>query len=534
MKKLKIENGKLKMKRFSLLTLSVSFAGLVSLFGLASCDTLQDSLSSEQKAELIEETGSASIGGKVWYFDGISTSDFSKTEGASLAVSFSKKVAMVGTREIADDGTVTNNYELSGSLTSNYISKTGQTSSVVTKISGGKIILDSVSSPIVSVSAGELSADGKTFRLNMTPIAYLLDAETTKGNVIDSVEVKLNGFVCDEGKQKGRSIAALSQKIAVKPFYDDETITEGVVFTTINSTLGKLISIPTKGSVSLTSGAKLEFSSTDSSASGLSSSDFTLGTDSKGITISCSKDLKGKTFSGTFKISGFVPELNASSYTRTFKVRFEPVYVTLDGILDEKAWSEDAVTSTDSYANPENYNLSKVYVTNDSTNLYVAVEGNFAFGTGDRIIVMIDNTSSSSKGKSSSDSGKDPDNYYCPATSATYSGADFYLCHILASSEMQDYTWIADAPGRTDMATSADSSSETCIEYKIPLSIIANAATGNNLKIFVETASYAWTTVNETSVKDYIPSAAASVSNGGQAVSIDLSKGLSYTVKAGE
>ncbi|WP_296328291.1 hypothetical protein [uncultured Treponema sp.] len=526
--KWKTENGKLKIWGKFFLAAGILSGGLL----FASCDTLQDSLSSEQKADLIEETGSASIAGKVWYYDGISTTDFSKTEGASLAVSFSKKTAMVGTREITDDGDIIYNYELSGSLTSNYISKTGQSSSVVTKISGGKIILDSVSSPVVSVSAGSMSADGRTFRLNMTPIAYLLDAETVNGNVIDSVEIKLNGFVCDEGKQKGRAIAALSQKIAVKPFYDNETITDGIVFTTISSTLGKVISIPTKGSVGLTSDAKIEFSSDDSAASTLSSSNFALGTDSNAITISCAEELKGKTFSGSFKISGFVPELNASSYTRTFKVNFEPVYVTLDGLLDEKAWSEDAVTSTDSYANPENYNLSKVYVTNDSKNLYVAVEGNFAFGAGDRIILMIDNTSSSETGKSNSDGGYN--NYYGPATNSSFSGVDFYLSNILATPEMQDYKWISDAPGRTDMATSATSSRENIIEYKIPLSIIANATSGNNLKVFAAVTSYAWTTINEMTLRDCVPSASATVSDGGQSLAIDFSKGLSYIVKAGD
>ena len=528
--KWKTENGKLKIWGKFFLAAGILSGGLL----FASCDTLQDSLSSEQKADLIEETGSASIEGKVWYYDGISTTDFSKTEGAALAVSFSKKAALIGTREISDDGTVTYNYELNGSLTSNYISKTGQSSSVVTKISGGKIILDSVSSPVVSVSAGSMSADGRTFRLNMTPIAYLLDAETVNGNVIDSVEIKLNGFVCDEGKQKGRAIAALSQKIAVKPFYDNETITDGIVFTTISSTLGKVISIPTKGSVGLTSDAKIEFSSDDSAASTLSSSNFALGTDSNAITISCAEELKGKTFSGSFKISGFVPELNASSYTRTFKVNFEPVYVTLDGLLDEKAWSEDAVTSTDSYANPENYNLSKVYVTNDSKNLYVAVEGSVSgWNDGDNVIVLIDNASSSDTGLNSGDSRIN--DFLVPATNCSFSSVDFYLCHIIAKTAMHSYVW---GPRSDGVLTSLESTVANVIEYKIPLSLIANASSGNNLKVFVSTSKYTWVNggspENTFSVQDCIPTAAATVSNGGQTLAIDFANALSYTVRAGE
>lgn len=513
---------------------SASIAAILSAFMFFGCDQLQDSLSSEQQEEMDENIGYAYLDGTTWYYDGISTTDFSSTEGAALAVNFTKKVEMAGTRTLEDNGTYSYDYDLSGSFTVNYTSTTGQTSSVVTEITAGKIILDT-NDEESSVSAGTLSADGKIFRLNMTPICKLLDANTLAGNAIDgvnTVEIKLqSGFVCAEGDQKGRTLPKFDKKIMVKPLYEDETITKGVIFSSASSTAGKYITIPTNGSVSFADGAAVAFATDDDSIS-LTSNNFSLITSGNSLSVLCDVDLINKDFIGKFTISGFVPELNASSYTRTFTVDITPQLVTLDGILDEEAWTTAAV-SEDSYANPANYNLTKLSVTNDSSYLYVAVEGNVSFNTNDRIILMIDNQSATDAGKASTDD-HDSDNYYGPATKATYSSVDFYLCHILSTPEMQDYQWVSSS-GRSDgVETSATSTSESVIEYKIPLSIIASAATGNMLKVFVTTTSYAWTTINETTLQDCIPAAAATVSDNGQTVTIDFANALDYTVKSSE
>lgn len=512
----------------------MTVAAILSAFLLFGCDQLQDSLSSEQKAEMDEDIGYAYLDGNVWYYDGISTTDFSSTTGASLAVHFTKKVEMAGTKKLEDNGTYTYSYELSGSFSANYTTTTGQSASVVTKITGGKVVLDT-SDETTNISAGTLSADGKTFRLDMTPVCKLLDAATASGNELDSVEIKLKGFVCAEGDQKGRSLPAFGKIIKVKPFYEDATITDGVTFSTVSSTAGKYITIPTNGAVSFADGAMVAFATDDDSIS-LTSNNFSVVTSGSTLSVLCDTDLINKDFVGKLTISGFVPELNASSYTRTFTVNIKPELITLDGVLDEDIWT-DAATSENSYANPSAYNLTELLVTNDDTCLYIAVKGGLSFNTNDRIILMIDNTSSSETGKSSSDSSYN--NFYGPATNATFSGVDFFLCHILtdndAKFEMQDYYWIAAAPGRTDgVETSATSTSESVIEYKIPLSIIASAATGNTLKVFVTTTSYAWTTINETTLQDCIPSAAATVSDGGQTLSIDFANALEYTVKSSE
>jgi|GEM_PF-6371339 len=509
------------IREMSALFLALSLA-------FTSCEQFQDSLSSSKQNEMDEEVGKASIGGKIWYYDGISTTDFSSTKGSALAVDFSKKVAMSldSSTPINDDGTY--NYAVSGSLIANYTTSSGQSAAITYKISGNKIILDSENS--VTETAGSLNASGTRYSLSMTPICRLLDAATTKGNTIDSLEVKLSGFVRAEGEQKGRSVSALDQKISVLPFYEDETITDGVTFSTISSTSGKYVTIPTKGKVRLSSTPSIEFSSSDADALSLSSSDFTLGASDEGLTVLCGKDLKGLSFDASFKISGFIPELNASSYTRTFTVHYSPIFVTLDGALDENAW-ESAAVSEDSYASVSGYDLSKVYVTNDSENLYVAVEGEISgWSNGDNLIIMIDNESSSAVGLKSSDSGIN--NFLVSATNLEFSGVDFYLCHIIANGEMHSQVW---GPRSDGVLTSLASTSANIIEYKIPLSLIENATTGNNLKILVSTSKYTWVSggspENTFALQDCIPSAAATVSQAGQGVSIDFTNALSYTIK---
>uniref|UniRef100_UPI003890BCCF hypothetical protein n=1 Tax=Treponema sp. TaxID=166 RepID=UPI003890BCCF len=412
-----------------------------------------------------------------------------------------------------------------GSIAASYTKPSGQSTSVEYKITSGSIILDSSTSS--TVSAGSLNASGTVFNLNMKPVCLLLDSETADGNEL-SVTVKLSGFVCDEGEQKGRSLGSISKKFSVKPFYDYDTLVTGVTFSTISDTTNKKIKIPVNGSVSLAGGAAVTFATDDTIDSSYDTSGFTLGTGSGYIYVYPNADLTALDCTATLTVSGIIPELNGSSYTRGFTVNFKPLYVDLDGVLDEEAWTEDAVTSTQSYADPSGYNLQKLYVTNDDTNLYVAVTGDFSsFGDGDRIILMIDNASSSDSGKSNAD--KDNDNYLVIATNETFSGADFYMCHILSSTTMHDITWGA----RTDCTeTSLSSVTDSAIEYKIPLSCIANASAGNTLRIFASATDYTWTTINENEMKDCIPSAAAAVSNGGQTVSVDFSKALEYTVTA--
>lgn len=365
-------------------------ANFALLLGMASCEMLQDSLSSEQAKKQAEDTGVASINGDTWFFDGISTTDFSKTEGATFALLFNRKVAVDATKVTADDGTETYTNKLTGSLTATYTTLIEGTETVSIPIAEGKMKLGKD----VSVPAGELSKDDKVFRLNMKPIANLLDASTAKRNEI-SLEVKLSGFVCPDGKQKGRAVGLFKKTVSVKPFYLDEVVTDGITFSTMNVTTGKKIVIPTQGKVSLTNDAALIFASDDSVASslGLTSNNFALAVGENGtsLVISCDKELKGKDFVGKLKISGIVPALNGSSYTRTFKVVFSSMTSSADTLAvngDSNASSVDGFSS----------DLSSMGVYNDAKNLYVLLRFSNppTLWNQDTITILIDKTSDSS------------------------------------------------------------------------------------------------------------------------------------------
>ena len=141
---------------------------------------------------------------------------------------------------------------------------------------------------------------------------------------------------------------------------------------------------------------------------------------------------------------------------------------------------------------------------------------------------MVDNTAASGAGMSSTDSGIN--DYLVPSTKTTYTGVDFYLCH-LQGTALHSRVW---GP-RTDGVEAATTGSVSVAEYKIPLSLVANAAVGNVLKLFVSTSAYTYveggSPKNTFALKDCIPSAAATVGNGGQSLSIDFSKALEYTVQ---
>ena len=395
---MKIENRKLKMK------ILVSFSALALAFGLSSCEQLQNTLSSEQEEQQAEDTGIASINGDTWYFDGIGTTDFSKTEGASLAVTFNRKVVIGATKEVSNEGDVSYTSNLTGFLTATFTTPVKQEVSLSYPIKEGKITL----ADGMSISAGELSADGKTFRLNMKTVASLLDSDTAYTFIGDSVKTKnelslavnLSGFVCPSGTQKGRAVGTLKKNLSVKQLYEDSVVKSGVIFYTLDSTVGKSIVIPTQGKVSLADGATCVFSSPDANApSDLTSDDFSLaiGESGENFVITCNKELKGKNFIGSFTISGFIPDLNASSYTRTFTVSFAEMTSSSDTLSATTDTGDSANnTSKDMYSS----DIESLSVSNDGENLYVMLSFSNppSLWNKDNITILFDNASDEGSG----------------------------------------------------------------------------------------------------------------------------------------
>lgn len=514
-------------------------AGAVLIFALVGCKPLQDSLSSVQEEKLAAETGIASISGSTWYYDGISSSDVSKTKGSSLAVEFSRPVAVAS----SSDG----KSRLSGSLEASYTLSSGQSSSKKWTISGGEIQIDSST----SVSAGSLNASGTLFRLNMDSLLSLVDGKTVSNNEI-SVKITLSGFVAAEGSQKGRSVGTLVKNISVKPFYDASVVKGGgISFSTRGSTEGKFVVIPTLGKVRLSDDAEVTFESEESSVSGVK---WTAGTCESGITLLCDTDLQGKNFTGTFTVSGIVPELNASSYTRSFTVSFSES-ISEDMI---SALSKDTLPS-DSSANAASgsggiYDISSLGMYNDETYLYAVLSftSTPAFWNEELVTILVDNVSDGTGNAANTKvgwvSGTEPKVGLGTAVSfaegtsvegqiTTYvkEGTIFTTLDYQKDGEESVSHKSIDCVNASGTAVSAtyekwlNTFSSAVFVYKIPLADLGLEA-GDKVRVYGAVSHQLDDKWEAMSIADHVPAAAAKNSDGSEIAPAWVSGGESYVI----
>lgn len=314
------------MKKNMKKTLITIFAASVFLFSLVlvSCDALQDTLHDEMQKDLDEKTGIASISGDTWYFDGCATDNVSGSTGTSLLVTFNKKVA------IGADSS--GKSKLSGSMTITYNSTSGEKKETY-KISSGKIkYLQNSDSEYEGEELGALNASANEYRIDMTPAVKFLTGKKALGNEL-TVELKLSGFVCDEGDQKGRDVGALSKRIKIKPLYEKDTLEKELSFYTFESTLDKPFVIPTLGKVSLVD--ENDFTIEVTGDSSIKQNKFFIDAENGGLALYYIEDLKEKEFIAKITINGIVPAASGSSYSRTFSLKFiprEPVVKTAEHI----------------------------------------------------------------------------------------------------------------------------------------------------------------------------------------------------------
>ena len=332
---MKKENGKLKNRIFT----ACSTFALVA--ALASCSQLQNNLSSEMNAELLSETGSPSLSGKTWYYNGCSTENLTSSTGY-LKINYGQKI-----RESSKG--------ISGNFLISYTSSSGVLMTATESLSGGFV-----------------SEDGKSYCLDMSPVIKKLDyAKTTSSNTgkttvtqtfkdgIASVTVTLSGLVCDAGDQKGRTISTFNKKISIMPLYTKATLETNFCNTT-GAIAGTRFYIPVEGEVTIdTSSAKLVVSGTNVpkdvnfSLNGVSN-------DGKKIYFVADQDLSGKMFNAKISVYGIAPKTSGVTYSKSFTTIFASGTMT------------DNIRNDDSSKNSAP--LRDVLVYNDSTNLYVRID----------------------------------------------------------------------------------------------------------------------------------------------------------------
>ncbi len=480
------------MKKMNVKKACISFSAILALGLFSSCDALQETLSSEQTENQNIDIGEITCDTSVFYYNG--------AEGESVKGDEGHIVLDLGQYANADAAGV--------SYTLTYR-------------------MDGVTRTATADGTGTVSDSASKYYVDVSPAINLLDGSDDVADDDIELALSVSGLVNASGNDyDGYTMAKYTTTLSFEPLFTGDPL----AFSTKSARIGTKYSLSLNGAVSLSDSASISWEASDGSSlpSGASLSSLAVSEDGKTLSFKVNGNLTGEDFVADITVSGLKPVGVKESYTYTFENVYFTTGIVIDGSLEDEDW-DDATVSTAHYASEDGYTINKLMVTNDDTYLYLGLEGDFSFVSGDRLIVMIDNSSSSDTGKSSSDSSYVSDYYYGPATSASFSSVDFYLSHFLYSSEMHDYKWLDSS--RTDVTTSADSATETAIEYKISLSSIASAVTGNTLKIFVTATSYQWTDKMEMTVKDCIPSKAATISDSGQALSVDFASALEYTLE---
>lgn len=268
----------------------------------------------------------------------------------------------------------------------------------------------------------------------------------------------------------------------------------------------------------------------------------------------------------TFKVVA----TNVTKSKESNEVIATPTYptMTLDGTLSEsECWTDTDVASTstdsiaaDSDATTSNYDISAIYVTNDATNVYVAIQ--FAetpwFWKNERLTILLDNASKTTGGAAtlaavSENSG----NYYhygISSTLALASGssveaqittfmsdgwaptiANYYASGALHSEQTGIATWSATAS--YDSTTYKNTLNSNVVEYSIPLADVDSLAVGDVVYVYVaDSHSGDSDATGSAAVADNCPAAASSATAGawastGASVTVDMTKALSYTIK---
>lgn len=336
----------------------------------AGCDMLQDSLSSEQQKTVDEDTGSASLAGATWYYNGSSSTDMSSVTNETLCINFGKKTAL-------------SSAGLKGNFIVTYQDKNSNTSTKE-----------------LSLAGGFFNTDCTSYYLYMTPVLALLDGSSTSDGTL-SVTVKASGFVCAEGDQQGRSIDTFKKSINVAPLYTKTTMTS-VSFSTVYNTLGNAVAISLEGTAALSDDAGFTATFTDA-PSGFTAENLALSMNATGtaILLTPDVDLYGKDFSASVTVKGLIPALTGEPVNQTFKVEFAPNLITIDGKQDDN-WtasttSAAADASGDGFAGvytQSGIDATNLYVTSDANNLYVGLKGALGVNWNDAIVIMIDKVAS--------------------------------------------------------------------------------------------------------------------------------------------
>lgn len=261
--------------------LLATFGTLSLLFAFASCDQLQDELSSEQLKDQKSGIGSVSASSTTYYYDG-SENDSVKGKEAHLVLDLS---------QIADATDAAVKYTLEYS--------TGSDSDKVEYSSAGSL-------------AGTLSDSKTKYYINLAPAINLIDGtgEPAYGDI--AYTFILSGLTNASGNDyNGRSFPSFSKTVKFAPLYT----TDSLEFSSKSLPVGSEIKIPLNGEIS-----EVTETVTAAVTSGSVTANFTakVSSDGKAIVLTSKNDLSGEEFTVDFTITGIKPVGAKEEYEHTF------------------------------------------------------------------------------------------------------------------------------------------------------------------------------------------------------------------------
>ncbi len=346
--------------------LFVLFIIMSCILFFSGCELLQSGLSSTLNAKLEDATGKIQLIDNVWYYNGLASENVSdEYYTQSLKIVFGKKAA---------------------------IGESGITGSMIVSYTGND---DNIVSKTFSDFSGCFSSDCEAYYIDMSEILKLFD-----GNIIPSgtanLELKIGGFVCAEGDQKGRTIAALNKKLSIQPLFN----TKIVEFSTCWYVHGKSsVALPVNGNIKLICPPS-EYTIVPASTNG-NAYTFKVDVNQNEILFTPTVDIKGTDgVTLTFNLPGILPEVCGHEFSQKININLVESAVVIDGKEDDNFnYTDRAVVFSDeesdqsAFDNPDYAlsmgDLSKLSIVNDDDYLYIGVSGALRVNWNDGIVLMI-------------------------------------------------------------------------------------------------------------------------------------------------
>mgnify|MGYP006916033454 CR=1 FL=1 len=293
------------MKRTMIKTCVAAVASITLLFAFASCDSLQDELSSEQLKDQVAGIGSVSAESTVFYYNESKDKSVKGSDERWLTLNLS---------QIANADKASVKYALEYTI--------------------GDIVYKSEGS-----SVGQLSDSKTKYYVDLSPAINLIDGTGSPSSSVISLSVTVSGLTNASGNDyDGRSFPTFSKKIKFEPLYNAEI----EPFSTKSAPAGTTFEIPLNGKITAIDEA-VTATKTDGDDDIPEGAEFTASVSDDGtkIILTSSEELTDRNFTADFTFTGIKPVGGKEKYDYTVSLSFNAAEV--HAVTKEITFESEAV-----------------------------------------------------------------------------------------------------------------------------------------------------------------------------------------------